>query len=73
MKSNRQILLDITITRILVMKFSLTIFESISLKIQSFLSSDSFKRTIDKTLEKYVPLKKRYVRANQAPFMNKNK
>lgn len=57
----------------LVMKFSLTILESISLKIQSFLSSDSFKRTIDKTLEKYVPLKKRYVRANQAPFMNKNK
>ena len=57
----------------LVMKISLTILESISLKIQSFLSSDSFKRTIDKTLEKYVPLKKRYVRANQAPFMNKNK
>ena len=73
MKSNRQILLDITITRILVMKFSLTILESISLKIQSFLSSDSFKRTIDKTLGKYVPLKKRYVRANQAPFMKKNK
>ena len=66
MKSNRQILLDITITRILVMKFSLTILEEI-------LSLDSFKRTIDKTLEKYVPLKRRYVRAKLAPFMNKNK
>ena len=65
MKSNRQILLDITITRILVMKFSLTILEILSL--------DSFKRTIDKTLEKYVPLKRRYVRAKLAPFMNKNK
>ena len=65
MKSNRQILLDITITRILVMKFSLTILEVLSL--------DSFKRTIDKTLEKYVPLKRRYVRAKLAPFMNKNK
>ena len=65
MKSNRQILLDITITRILVMKFSLTILEILSL--------DSFKRTIDKTLEKYVPLKRRYVRAKVAPFMNENK
>ena len=36
-----------------------------------FLSFDSFKRTINKTREKYSPLKKWYVRANQAPFMNK--
>ena len=37
-----------------------------------FLSFDSFKRTIDKTLEKYTLLKKQYVRAKQAPFINKN-
>ena len=37
-----------------------------------YISFDSFKRTIDKSLEKYAPPKKRYVRANQPPFMNKN-
>ena len=36
-----------------------------------FLSFNSFNRTIDKALEKFTPLKKRYVRANQAPFMIK--
>ena len=36
------------------------------------LSFNSFKRTIDKALEKYAPLKKRCVRANQTLFMNKN-
>ena len=36
-----------------------------------FLNFESFKRIVDKTLDKYTPIKKRYVRANQAPFMNK--
>ena len=36
-----------------------------------FLNFESFKRIVDKTLDKYAPIKKRYVRANQAPFMNK--
>ena len=37
-----------------------------------FLSFDYFKRTTDKTLAKYAPIKKGYVRANQASFVNKN-
>ena len=37
-----------------------------------FLRFNSCKRTIDKAPEKYAPLKKLYVRTNQAPFMNKN-
>ena len=41
-------------------------------KNAEFLSFSSFKITINKTLEKYAPLKKQYVRANQAAFMNKN-
>ena len=36
-----------------------------------FLNFEFFKRIVDKTLDKYAPIKKRYVRANQAPFMNK--
>ena len=36
-----------------------------------FPNFDSFKQIVDNTLEKYAPLKKRYVRANQAPFINK--
>ena len=36
-----------------------------------FLNFESFKRIVDKTLDKYAPIKKRYVRTNQAPFMNK--
>ena len=36
-----------------------------------FLNFESFKRIVDRTLDKYAPIKKRYVRANQAPFMNK--
>ena len=36
-----------------------------------FLNFESFKRIVDKTLDKYAPTKKPYVRANQAPFMNK--
>ena len=35
-----------------------------------FLGFNSFKRTIDRNLEKYTPLEKRYIRENQAPFMN---
>ena len=37
-----------------------------------FLKFESFKRKIDCILEKHAPLKKRYVRANQAPFIVKN-
>ena len=33
---------------------------------------DLFKNTVFRTFEKHAPLKKRYVRANQAPFINKN-
>ena len=36
-----------------------------------FLNFEFFKRIVDKTLDKYAPIKNRYVRANQAPFMNK--
>ena len=36
-----------------------------------FLNFESFKRIVDKTLDKYAPIKKLYVRKNQAPFMNK--
>ena len=32
----------------------------------------TFKNVIDHSLKKHAPLKKRYVRANQAPFMNKS-
>ena len=35
------------------------------------LNFDSFKNIVDKTLEKDAPMKKRLVRANQAPFINK--
>ena len=34
-----------------------------SVKIESFLSFESFKSTIKKTLEKYSPLKKWHVKA----------
>ena len=36
-----------------------------------FLNFESFKRIVNKTLDKYAPIKKRYVRENQASFMNK--
>ena len=36
-----------------------------------FQNFESFKLIVGKTLDKYAPIKKRYVRANQAPFMNK--
>ena len=35
------------------------------------LNFDLFKKTADRMLHKHIPLKKRYVRANEAPFMNK--
>ena len=30
-----------------------------------------FKTALDKATQRHVPIKKRYVRANQAPFINK--
>ena len=36
-----------------------------------FLNFESFKRIVYETLDKYAPIKKRYIRANQAPFINK--
>ena len=35
------------------------------------LNFNLFKKTADRMLHKHIPLKKRYVRANEAPFMNK--
>ena len=35
------------------------------------LEFETFKRKVDFILEKCAPLKKRYVRANQTPFLNK--
>ena len=34
----------------------------------NFLEFETFKRKVDCILEKHAPLKKQYVRANQAPF-----
>ena len=36
------------------------------------LEFGSFKKKVDNILQKHVPLKKRYARANQAPFIDKN-
>ena len=36
------------------------------------LEFGSFKKKVDNILQKHAPLKKRYVRANQAPFIDKN-
>ena len=36
------------------------------------LEFGSFKKKVDNILQKHGPLKKRYVRANQAPFIDKN-
>ena len=36
------------------------------------LEFGSFKKKVDKILQKHAPLKKRYVMANQAPFIDKN-
>ena len=36
------------------------------------LEFDRFKTALDKAIQRHAPIKKRYVRANQAPFINKN-
>ena len=35
------------------------------------LEFDRFKTALDKAIQRHAPIKKRYVRANQAPFINK--
>ena len=35
------------------------------------LEFDGFKTALDKAIQGHAPIKKRYVRANQAPFINK--
>ena len=32
---------------------------------------DRFKTALDEAIQRHAPIKKRYVRANQAPFINK--
>ena len=39
---------------------------------KSNLEFEIFKNEVDHILEKHVPIKKRYIRANQAPFINKS-
>ena len=45
--------------------------EELTSKYNEPLKFESFKNIIDKILEKHAPMKKRFVRANQAPFVNK--
>ena len=35
------------------------------------LEFDRFKTAFDETIQRHAPIKRRYVRANQAPFINK--
>ena len=35
------------------------------------LEFDQFKAALDEAIQRHAPLKKRYIRANQAPFINK--
>ena len=35
------------------------------------LEFDRFKTALDETIQRHAPIKKRYVRVNQAPFINK--
>ena len=35
------------------------------------LEFDIFKAVLNETIQKHAPIKQRYVRANQAPFINK--
>ena len=35
------------------------------------LEFDRFKTALDEAIQRHAPIKKRYVRANQAPFINK--
>ena len=37
----------------------------------SNLEFDQFKAALDEVIQRHTPIKKRYVRANQTPFMNK--
>ena len=45
--------------------------EELTSKHNEPLKFESFKNIVDKILEKHAPMKKRFVRANQAPFVNK--
>ena len=45
--------------------------EELTSKYNEPLKFESFKNIADKILEKHAPMKKRFVRANQAPFVNK--
>ena len=37
------------------------------------LEFDVFKAVLNQAIQKHAPIKQRYVRANQAPFINKTK
>ena len=37
------------------------------------LEFDRFKTALDKAIQRHTPIKKRYIRANQAPFINKKR
>ena len=45
--------------------------EELTSKYNEPLKFESFNNIVDKILEKHAPMKKRFVRANQAPFVNK--
>ena len=45
--------------------------EELTSKYNEPLKFESFKNIVDKILEKHAPMKKRFLRANQAPFVNK--
>ena len=45
--------------------------EELTSKYNDSLKFELFKNIVDKILEKHAPMKKRFVRANQAPFVNK--
>ena len=67
---------NIAVTAILIIKHSLAIFELL-FKFENeheLLSFESFKNIVDHTLETietHALLKKQYVTANQAPFINR--
>ena len=45
--------------------------EELTSKYNEPLKFESFENIVDKILEKHAPMKKRFIRANQAPFVNK--
>ena len=56
------------------MTHSLGIFELFFSEIcneNELLSFETFKNIVDHTLETHAPLKRRYERANQSPFINR--